>query len=68
MQNFGIGYVFKMKIYNKVAIKLTQQQTVNLFTCKINVNVPFAPVLLSVWKASDAFEKFLKHLVLFVVL
>ena len=45
------------------------KQIVNLFTCKINVIIEFAVVLLSVWwEASEASKKFLKHKVLFVAL
>ena len=68
MQNFGTGYVFRRKFTTKCQSNQFRQQTVNLFTYKINVNVQFASVSLSVWKASEASKKFLKHLVLFVVL
>ena len=67
MQDFGIGYVFKTKINNKVTINQLKQQNVNLFTYIINVNVKFA-VSLPVYEPSETRKKFLKHVVLFVVL
>ena len=56
MQDLGIGYVFKTKICNKVQSNQFQLQT---------VSEKFAAVLVPVCKAS---KKFLKHIVLFVVL
>ena len=68
MQDFGFGYVFKTKIYTRWQSNQLKQQTVNLFTYKINVSVEFAAVSLSVWEVSEASKKFLKHVVLFVAL
>ena len=68
MQDFGIGNVFKMKIYNKMRTKSTQNKNVNLFTYKFSVSIKFAAVLLAVGAATEASKKFLKRVVLFVVL
>ena len=69
MQDFGIGNVFKTTIYNKVEVKSTQ--TTNCQSIYIQNQcycVEFAAVSLPVWKASEASKKFLKHVVLFVLL
>ena len=39
MQDFGIGYVFKTKIYNKVAIKSTQTTNCQSIYYEINDSV-----------------------------
>ena len=68
MHDFAIGYVFQTKITTKWQSNQLKLQNVHVFTYKINFSGKFAAVSLPVCEASEASKKFLKHVVIFIVL